>query len=291
VQQPASRRVDVGPVLRIVEWAARDGSPERPAVVAVHGLASNALLWRGAAEELSALGHRTVAVDQRGHGRSDKPDGGYDMRTVADDLARLLESLRDDGIDRPVLAGQSWGGNVVVELAHRRPDLVRGVVAVDGGFIRLRDHFAGWDECAEALRPPPIAGTPAADMRGWMRRAHPDWPESGIDGQMGNFEVLVDGTIRPWLSMERHLQVLRGLWEHQPSTLFPLITVPVMFVPADSNHSVFSTTKRQSVERAIQALSRGRVEWFHGADHDLHAQYPERFADVVSAAISEGFFV
>jgi len=37
-------------------------------------------------------------------------------------------------------------------------------------------------------------------------------------------------------------------------------------------------------------LSRGRVEWFHGADHDLHAQHPERFADVVSAAIAEGFF-
>jgi len=288
VQHPASRRVDVGPVLRIVEWAARDGSPERPAVVAVHGLASNALLWRGAAEELSALGHRTVAVDQRGHGRSDKPDGGYDMRTVADDLARLLESLRDDGIDRPVLAGQSWGGNVVVELAHRRPDLVRGVVAVDGGFIRLRDHFAGWDECAEALRPPPIAGTPAADMRGWMRRAHPDWPESGIEGTMENMEHMDDGTVRPWLTLERHMAILRGLWEHDPLERLAETDVPVLFVPAVGDGPRGERT-RDAALRAAAAARRARIEWFDGADHDLHAQQPARFARTVHDAVESGF--
>jgi pimeloyl-ACP methyl ester carboxylesterase len=178
----------------------------------------------------------------------------------------------------------------VVELAHRHPDLTRGVIAVDGGFLELQAHFPNWDDCASALAPPNLLGTPATRMREYMRSAHADWPESGIEGQMGNFEVLNDGTIRPWLSFDRHLQVLRGLWEHRPSELFPAISIPVMFVPADHDHGVFAATKRHSVQRAIEALSRGRVEWFHGADHDLHAQHPERFADVVSAAIAEGFF-
>jgi len=288
VQQPASRRVDVGPVLRIAEWAATGGSGGRPAIVAVHGLASNALLWRGAAEELAALGYRTVAVDQRGHGRSDKPDDGYDMETVAGDLARLLESLRDDGIDRPVLAGQSWGGNVVVELAHRRPDLVRGIVAVDGGFIRLRDHFAGWDECAEALRPPAIAGTPADDLRGWMRRAHPDWPETGIEGTMENMEHLDDGTVRPWLTLERHMAILRGLWEHDPIDRLAATEVPVLFVPAVGDGPRGGRT-RDAALRAAAAARRARIEWFEGADHDLHAQMPARFARTVDDAVASGF--
>lgn len=290
VDQALSSHVEVnGVTLRVLEWKP-ETTQSLPAVVLVHGLASNALLWQGAAGALAARGHRVFAIDQRGHGQSSKPESGYDMSTVTSDLAAFLEHLSSGGVHRPVVAGQSWGGNIVIELAHRHPELTRGVVAVDGGFLELGVHFPDWNDCATALKPPNLLGTPATRMREYMRSAHADWPESGIDGQMGNFEVLEDGTIRPWLSLDRHLQVLRGLWEHQPITLFPFITVPVMFVPADSNHSIFSTTKRQSVERAIQALSRGRVEWFHGADHDLHAQHPERFADVVSNAISEGFF-
>lgn len=287
VDQPVSAHVELGAVsLRVLEWDATGDAP----VVLVHGLASNALLWQGAAHEFVARGHRVIAVDQRGHGRSSKPDDGYDMATVTTDLAHLLEHLSSRGVERPVVVGQSWGGNVVVELAHRRPDLVRGVVAVDGGFLELQSHFPEWGDCATALAPPNLLGTPAQRMRTYMRNAHPDWPESGIDGQMGNFEVLDDGTIRPWLTFDRHLLVLRGLWEHRPSELFPKISTPVMLVPADHDHGVFAATKRQTVERALTALKRGRVEWFHGADHDLHAQHPERFADVVSRATRDGFF-
>ena len=286
-----SSHVEVNGVsLRLLEWQP-DRHDGRPAIVLVHGLASNALLWQGAAVAFSARGHHVVAVDQRGHGHSEKPDHGYDMATVTTDLAGVLDVLSSRGMERPVVAGQSWGGNVVIELAHRHPDKTRGVVAVDGGFLELSTHFPEWKDCERALTPPNLLGTPATRMRDYMRAAHPDWPESGIDGQMGNFEVLEDGTIRPWLSLDRHLQILRGLWEHRPSELFLAITAPVLFTPADSNNGVFADTKRQWVTRALEVLPRSRVEWFHGADHDLHAQHPERFADVVSRAIDDGFFL
>lgn len=286
-----SERIDIGAglELRVLTWGLPTTHNQAP-VVLVHGLASNALLWKGSAVELAALGHLVMAIDLRGHGLSDKPDNGYDMETVAGDIAALLRLINGQGFHRPVVAGQSWGGNVVIELAHTYPELVRGVCAVDGGFIDLQQHFPEWDECAVALRPPAVAGMRADRMREYMRDAHPDWPETGIDGTMANMEHLPDGTIRPWLTLEHHLMVLRGLWEHRPTKIFPSVTVPVLFVPADEPNGVFAETKREAIERSLELVSRARVEWFSPADHDLHAQQPQRFAQVLHDATIDGFF-
>jgi len=278
-----------GVKLRVLTWVPVLSNVRVP-ILLVHGLASNALLWEGAAHELVNMGHVAKAVDLRGHGLSEKPDDGYDMQSVTNDVAGLLRNLAANGFERPVVIGQSWGGNVVVELAHKYPELVRGVVAVDGGFLELQEHFPQWEECSVALRPPNLLGTPVSRMRGYMEGAHPDWPKTGIDGSMANFEQLPDGTIRPWLTLERHLKVLRGLWEHKPTHIYKDITVPVMFVPAEGPGGVFSETKRQAVERALHSVPKVRVEWFSPADHDLHAQHPVRFAQVVHTATTDGFF-
>jgi pimeloyl-ACP methyl ester carboxylesterase len=248
------------------------------------------MLWEGAAQAFVALGHPVVAVDLRGHGQSDKPDDGYDMQTVTFDLAKLLEVLAAHGYVRPVVCGQSWGGNVVIELAHQYPQLVRGVVAVDGGFLELQNHFPEWEACSIALRPPNLLGTSVVSMRQYMQRAHSDWPQTGIDGSMANMEHLPDGTVRPWLTLDRHLKVLRGLWEHKPTHLYSDIKVPVLFVPAEGPGGVFAETKRHAVEQALSMVPVVRVEWFSPADHDLHAQHPERFAQVVHNATKDGFF-
>lgn len=290
--QHRSELIDIGNGvrLRIVEWG-ESTENMLASIVLVHGLASNALLWQGAALELAKLGHRVMAVDLRGHGHSDKPEGGYDVSSVAGDLARLLTIVAPRGFVKPVVVGQSWGGNVVLELAHKNGLLVRGVCAVDGGFLELQRHFPNWEDCQAQLRPPPIAGTPADQIRGYMLRAHPDWPQSGIEGAMANFDHLPDGTVQPWLTLERHLLVLRGLWEHDPTRIYKDIKVPVLFIPADGPGGVFGATKREAIDAALSMVPGSRVEWFSPADHDLHAQHPKRFAAVLHAATTDGFFI
>ncbi|NBS30363.1 MAG: alpha/beta hydrolase [Actinobacteria bacterium] len=86
----------------------------------VHGLSSNARLWDGVLSRLSSRGDRVIAVDQRGHGHSPRSSDGYEMATVADDLAELARSV---AASERFLIGQSWGGNVVVECAARHPGL------------------------------------------------------------------------------------------------------------------------------------------------------------------------
>jgi pimeloyl-ACP methyl ester carboxylesterase len=255
----------------------------------VHGLASNARLWDGCADRLAALGHRVAAVDLRGHGWSSKPDAGYDFATIVEDLVAVIGAL---GLDRPVVAGQSWGGNVVIELAALRPEVTRGVVAVDGGTIELQDRFGSWDETRDVLRPPDLAGLRRAQLEGMLRSTHPDWPEEGIEGALANFEEQEDGTIRPWLTFDRHLTILHELWRHRPSVRFREIRVPVLLVPAASGPASWTHDKEASVARAEAALvgAPHRTVWFRPADHDLHAQHPERLARVLHDATQDGFF-
>ena len=261
------------------------GGDERPFLL-VHGLASNARLWDALAERLDDLGHPVTAVDQRGHGLSDKPDDGYDFVTVTDDLARVIESL---GWDRPVVVGQSWGGNVVLELAHRLPDLVAGIACVDGGTIQLADRIPVWEDAAARLSPPAITGTPFDQVDSMFHQMHPNWPESGIQGALACFEVRSDGTVAPWLTLERHLKILRALWEHRPADVYPEITVPVLLVPADSGDVSWTADKRAGIAAAEAALPISRTKWFT-ADHDIHAQYPIELADLIHACVEDGFF-
>lgn len=279
-------RIEVAPGIELAVrgWHPIEAGP-RPPILLVHGLASNARTWDGVAGILAAVGHEVAAVDLRGHGRSSKPDDGFDFETVTDDLRTLIESL---GLDRPIAMGQSWGGNLVVELGARYPSLTRAVVGVDGGLIELSDRFPDWEECARLLAPPRLIGTPVAAIEAHLRSAHPDWPETGIAGTLANFEVRVDGTVAPWLTRERHMKILRALWEHHPSGRLADYPVPLLLVSADGTDDM-AAAKRRAAERAEAAGRRIRVTWFPGADHDIHAQMPDRLARVVLHAVADGF--
>jgi pimeloyl-ACP methyl ester carboxylesterase len=284
-----TRRV---PVADGVELAADIWSPDRPApqslaFVLAHGLASNARLWDGVATRLVERGYTAITVDLRGHGRSSKPDGGYDVPTVADDVAALIARL---GLDRPVVAGQSWGGNVVIELAARHSGIARGIVCVDGGWFEPSSTFPSWEACRAALAPPHLKGRRLAEIEGYIRGAHPDWPETGIAGTLANFEQFPDGTIAPWLTFERHITVLRGMFDHHPSERYPDVREPVLLLPAlPARPDARSVTRDELVEQARTRLPRARVHAFTG-DHDIHAQHPREVADVMIDAVLDGFF-
>ncbi len=284
-----TRRVPVAEGVEIAAdtWPAPSAAPDVPTFVLMHGLASNARLWDGVAARLVERGFPAVTIDLRGHGRSSKPDGPYDVPTVADDVAALIAAL---GLRRPVVAGQSWGGNVAIELGARHPAITRGIVCVDGGWFEPSRAFPSWEACREALAPPRLAGRRLAEIEGYIRAAHPDWPETGIAGTLANFEQFPDGTVAPWLTYERHLTVLRGMWDHHPSRRYALVTAPVLLLPAGADKLDDRAHGRMAaVEEALAGLPRARAHPFDG-DHDLHAQHPVAVADVMADAVDDGFF-
>ncbi len=274
-----------GVALAVRRWEPAVGAPAGPAFLLVHGLASNARLWDAVAASLTVLGDSAVAVDLRGHGRSDKPDEGYDFATITQDLRGLLDAL---AIPRAIAVGQSWGADVVLELAVRFPQRVVGVACVDGGINDLGARFPDWDECARRLAPPPLAGRPANEIEAGIRARHPDWSEAAIEATLANFEVRGDGTVAPRLTYERHMRILRALWEHRPEEAWSRLRAPALVCPADTGDAGWSAEKRAAAER-VQALHPGtRVRWFAG-DHDIHAQHPDELAALLHTAVTDGF--
>ena len=269
----ATRRVPVAPEvsLHVVTW---DGGDRVPFVL-VHGLASNCRTWEGVAGRLAELGHPVATVDLRGHGQSDKPDDGYDFATLCDDLVGILDGV---GFDRTVVAGQSTGGNLAVELGVRASERLAGIAGVDGGALEVSRRWPEWEGCLTALAPPRLAGSPARLVEDRIRAAHPTWTEWGIEATMANFECLPEGAVRPWLGFDRHVRILRSLWEHRPSTVIPGLEIPLLLVMADSGDA-WMDHKRAMVEEIAAAAPKVRVEWIAG-DHDLHVQFPVELADL-----------
>jgi non-heme chloroperoxidase len=92
------------------DWG--EGQP----VVFSHGWPLNADAWDDQAMLVAANGHRAIAHDRRGHGRSSQPWTGNDLDTYADDLAALIDTL---DLHQAILVGHSTGGGEVTRYIGR----------------------------------------------------------------------------------------------------------------------------------------------------------------------------
>lgn len=132
------------------------GDGAAPPLLFVHGLACDRSYFAPQVEHFKRT-HRTIAVDLRGHGESDKPEQAYTVEAFAEDLAWLCEQLR---VEKPVVVGHSMGGVVGLVLAEKHPDLPVAVVMVDMPTAALSGPPQGSDprvRILEGLRGPEYA--------------------------------------------------------------------------------------------------------------------------------------
>jgi pimeloyl-ACP methyl ester carboxylesterase len=122
-----------------------------PPILLVHGWCCDHTYFAPQFEHFAGRGHRAVAVDLRGHGRSDKPQQDYTMRLFADDLAWICDRI---GAEKPVVVGHSMGGIVAFDLAARYPELPSAVVMLDAAVILPAGVQAAIPGFLEMLRGP-----------------------------------------------------------------------------------------------------------------------------------------
>jgi pimeloyl-ACP methyl ester carboxylesterase len=131
-----------------VKLAYEDRGVGKPALVFVHGWTCNRSFFAPQVEYF-ARRHRVVAVDLRGHGASDKPQGPYSIMAYAEDLAYVIEHL---GLGPVVAIGHSMGGCTVLQLAAAHPDCVAAIVMLDpASFVRPPELRARTEAMVEAI--------------------------------------------------------------------------------------------------------------------------------------------
>jgi len=132
-----------------------DDAGEGTAIVLLHGLTATRRYVVMGSRLLERSGHRVIAYDARGHGRStpapERTAYGYEY--LAADLRTVLDTL---GLERVILAGASMGAHTAVRFALTDPERVRALCLITPSYYpRLpagADPFAGWDALAEGLR-------------------------------------------------------------------------------------------------------------------------------------------
>jgi pimeloyl-ACP methyl ester carboxylesterase len=126
--------------LHVVDLREESPSPSGALpIVFVHGMVGHTGFWNTALAACADR-RRAVALDLRGHGGSAAPsDGDYSIQACADDVLAVIDAL---GLDSIVLVGHSYGAHVVIDVAARRPEVVRRLILVDppGDFTRVPDQ-------------------------------------------------------------------------------------------------------------------------------------------------------
>jgi pimeloyl-ACP methyl ester carboxylesterase len=159
-----------------VELAVEDAGTGRP-VVLLHGLTATRRYVVMGSRALERSGHRVVAYDARGHGRSTpapQPDA-YRYAELSGDLLRVLDAL---DIERAVLAGASMGAHTLLRFALEEPARVAGLVVITPAYEPATNddpaRLARWDALADGLRSGGIDGFLAAQGEAEIPAAYRD---------------------------------------------------------------------------------------------------------------------
>ena len=99
-----------------------------PAVVLLHGWPQTWYMWRDVMPGLAGR-YRVIAPDLRGLGDSSRPVGGYDKKTLAQDVWRLVHDVL--GEDDLFVVGHDWGGPTAFALAAQHRDAVKRLAIFD----------------------------------------------------------------------------------------------------------------------------------------------------------------
>ena len=259
-------------------------------VIAIHGLTASFLSYAGVAEMLN--GRRPLfALDLRGRGDSDKPEGPYGMAQHARDVAVAMQTLE---LGPCLIVGHSMGAFVATALAEQNPELVSGIIMIDGGYVP--DLPVGVDasqmlDATLALRIAQLTRTydsRSAFLDFW--RGQPNFPpddwNSWIEAFL-DYEVVGETTVQPKASATGvRLDVAEAFKKDEIVGRLGSLRVPVLLLRAErglepNQPPIFPDSMMQSFRECIPEM---KEEMISGTTHftiTLGERGASRVADLI----------
>jgi pimeloyl-ACP methyl ester carboxylesterase len=274
--------------LRVLEWS-RDGVP----LLFVHGFGNEAHVWDDLAS-LVAPHYRTLAVDLRGHGESDRdPEARYDYDVHVGDLEALTAAL---GIERLVLVGHSLGGRISMLFAGRHPERMAGLVIIDSapeldarGTVRIQLDVQRSGEEAEDSGGPSFASE--AEYRALLARQYPAAGSEGLQRLVRfGLRVRADGRFEPRLDpawfrgrkrasdaemREREVRLTAELW-----AALARVPCPTLVIRGAASDVVSPDVAERMAE---EVLAQGRLVIVPRAGHSVMIDNPEACREALAA--------
>jgi non-heme chloroperoxidase len=236
------------------------GPSHGPAVIMLHGLSDSSFSFSRVLPLMPA--HlRVVAVDQRGHGHSDRPVRGYSMDTFASDLLALMDALL---IDRATIVGHSMGAFVARRAAEKAPNRIERLVLVGTGPTAQNGVIKDLMQVAKSLSDPVDEG--------FIREFQASTIAQPVPSPF--FEQVVAESRK----VPAHVwqQSVAGMLEYRPQ--WP-ITCPTTILGGELD-TVFSAEEHVAF---FKATERSTLHLEPDIGHTLHWEAPERFVALAFA--------
>lgn len=251
--ETASVMLPSGIRLHYVEVGPDDG----PAVIMLHGLSDSSFSFSRVLPLMPA--HlRIVAVDQRGHGDSDRPSSGYSMDAFASDLLALMDALL---IDRATVVGHSMGSFVARAAAEKAPHRISRLVLVGTSVSAQNDAVRELLTLTESFTDPV--------SEAFIREFQASTIHRPVPGAF--FEQVVAESRKLPAYVWR--QALQGIWDYRPQ--WP-ITCPTVILGGELD-VVFNVEQQSAL---FMATERSTLHLEPGIGHSLHWEAPERFVSL-----------
>jgi 2-(acetamidomethylene)succinate hydrolase len=238
----------------------------------MHGITAVGAVWDPILD-ITRKSFRSIAVDQRGHGRSGKPAGDYSATAFADDALALIEAL-DCG--PAVLVGHSLGARNAVVAATRRPDLVSSVVAVDFTpyiedevFTALESRVNGGDRLFDSVD----------DVETYLQNRYVNLPPDAVRRRARHGYQKVEAHYRPLADPAAMTATAKGLREDLVAA-FSEVAVPVVLVRGAQSRLV-SPAAWEQTKRLRPDMKAIEVD---DTDHYVPEEAPEAIAAIVLSA-------
>lgn len=264
---PTHERIAIGPVaLHIARW-----SSAGPPLLLLPAMTQT---WDAWLPVIPALVQHfsVVAVDLRGHGASDHPDGGYNLSDYAADIVALTERL---GWQQPQVIGHSLGGSVARMAEARAPGWARRIVIED---TPPRLDRADPRVVLLAKGYLKMLAMPMAEVEAHFRRVHAGWSEERIRAAAQAAQQTAPGVLDAYLAQDEPLTLEASV---------AALHCPVLLVYGDTASGGFVSDADAALYRDL--LPDGKAIQIPGAGHSLHARKRDDFLRAVVPFLLDGY--
>jgi 3-oxoadipate enol-lactonase len=238
------------------------GTRDGKAIVFSNSLGTDFRIWDAVVGHLSA-DHRVIRYDTRGHGLSEATPGPYAMKTLAEDLAALLDHL---GVRGAAVVGLSVGGMIAQGLASLRPDLVSALVLMDTAHrIGTED---GWNGRIDTIRQRGMAAIADGVLSGWCTEAYRD----RVADFAGYRAMLLRNDI------EGYTGVCAALRDANLTESTRALRVPTLCIAGEHDATTSPAIMRTTADR----IDGARLEVLRDAGHIPCAERPKEVAGLIA---------